>query len=61
MSQLASGEGRTVDLVIMRHAVRDLVKSGLGWEDIWREVKGQFPPSISAEDLRQYVIPRLNK
>ena len=52
---------RDADLETMRVLLEPLVKAFLGWEDLWRYYGGILPPSISKEDVRRFVIPRLAK
>lgn len=52
---------REVDMETMRAAVGFYIRAGMGWEDAWRETIGILPPSISREDVRRFVIPRLAK
>ena len=52
---------READLNKMRDIVRMWLWLGHGWEDIWCKVHRLIPPSISREDVRRFVIPRLAK
>lgn len=35
--------------------------TGMGWEDIWLLLKSRLPPTITKEDVRRFVIPKLNR
>lgn len=53
---------READLQTMRHVIKRYAANwGLGWEDLWVECWHNLPPSISREDVRRFVIPRLAK
>lgn len=52
---------READLETMRGILLVWRNSGYGWEDIWHVSAHMLPPSISREDVRRFVIPRLEK
>ena len=52
---------RDADLETMRRTVRPYLGEGTGWEDIFLNLETVLPPSISREDVRKFVIPRLAK
>lgn len=53
---------READLQKMRDVVAPWRLSGYGWEDLWIMFFLYLPPpSISREDVRRFVIPRLEK
>ena len=52
---------READLKTMRNIVRLYLSEGQGWEDIYLNLETVLPPSISREDVRRFVIPRLAK
>lgn len=52
---------RDADLAAMRRVLQLLDGSDLGWEDAWARWQTFLPPSISREDVRRFVIPRLEK
>lgn len=52
---------READLETMRFVLAPWWASGYGWEDAWAHGRHMLPPSISREDVRRFVIPRLEK
>jgi len=52
---------READLLKMRETISPWHQLGHGWEDVWAMFWDRLPPSISREDVRRFVIPRLKK
>lgn len=52
---------READLEMMRGLLLSWKGSSYGWEDIWHVSANILPPSITKEDVRRFVIPRLAK
>ncbi len=50
---------RTADLATLRRLAHPLAQLGLGWEDIAVILVRELPPSISRDDIRGAVIPKL--
>jgi hypothetical protein len=50
---------RASDLATLRTLAHPLAALGLGWEDIAYVLARELPPSISRDDIRNLVIPKL--
>jgi hypothetical protein len=51
---------RATDLAALRALAYPLAQLGLGWEDIAHVLARELPPSISRDDIKHFIIPKLN-